>query len=99
MRDRGKNSRLQEETMKTLLGAVALATLTIGAVHAQSMNKMDNPKQQSPGTTGAMGNVNANGVATDPGGVQAQQGGSTNASPGTVGAAPGADTKSQKPKS
>ena len=84
--------------MKAIFTAVALAALTFSAAQAQSMNKGDSPKQQSPGTTGAMGNVNANGVATDPGGVQAQQGSSANASPGTVGAAPAADTNSQNPK-
>ncbi len=84
--------------MKAIFAAAALATLSLSVAHAQSMNKGDDPKQQSTGTTGAMGNVNANGVATDPGGVQAQSGGSTKSSPGTVGAAPGADTNSQIPK-
>ena len=80
-----------------LYAATALA-LSIGAAHAQSMNKQGDAKQTSPGTTGAMGNVNANGVATDPGGVQAQQGDASKSSPGTVGAAPSANTPSQKSK-
>ena len=84
--------------MKATIAIVALTVLTFGAAQAQSMNKQADPKQESPGTTGAMGNVNADGVATDPGGVQAQQGKSATASPGTVGAAPGADTNSQIPK-
>ena len=81
----------------TLCAATALA-LTLGVAHAQSMNKEGDAKQTSPGTTGAMGNVNANGVATDPGGVQAQQGDASKSSPGTVGAAPSADAQSQKAK-
>lgn len=73
-----------------IICAVAALTLSLGAAQAQSMNKSDNGgKENAPGTTGAMGNVNANGVATDPGGVKAQQGDATKASPGTVGAAPG----------
>jgi hypothetical protein len=83
--------------MKTLIFAVAALSLSMGAAQAQSMNKQDNSKQQSTGTTGAMGNANANGVATDPGGVAAQQGENAKASPGTVGAAPAGDTPSQKP--
>ena len=81
--------------MRSILIAAAAATLSLGAVHAQSMNKQSDPKQQSPGSTGAMQNAPANGVATDPQQVQAQQGDKSKASPGTVGAAPGADTKSQ----
>lgn len=81
--------------MKFVLIAAAAATLWFGPVHAQSMNKGGDPKQQSPGSTGAMQNAPANGVATDPQQVQAQQGDKSKASPGTVGAAPGADTKSQ----
>ncbi len=83
--------------MKSIFIAVAALTVCIGAAQAQSMNKHDNPKQQSPGSTGAMQNAPANGVATDPQQVQAQQGNSSKASPGTVGAAPAADTKSQQP--
>ena len=85
--------------MKKLVLAVAFASLTVGAAQAQSMNKDDGGgKGPAPGATGAMGNVNANGVATDPGGVKAQQGDTGRSSAGTVGAAPGADTKSQKPQ-
>ena len=83
--------------MKILLCAATAAVLLTGAAQAQSMNKMDDPKQTSPGTTGAMGNVSANGVATDPQGVRQQQGGTANASPGTVGAAPGTNAPA-KPK-
>ena len=81
--------------MKTLCYAMLVLGLTTGLVQAQSMNKKDDPKQTSSGTTGAMGNVNANGVATDPGGVAAQSG-NTKSSAGTVGAAPGAATKSSQ---
>lgn len=84
--------------MRSFAIALMLGTLTMSGAYAQSMNKQDDPKQNSPGATGAMQNSNANGVATDPGGVQAQQGDSAKASPGTVGAAPGADTNSQIPK-
>ena len=83
--------------MKTLAYAVLALGLTAGFAQAQSMNKQTDPKQSSPGTTGAMGNVNANGIATDPGGVAAQQGSASKAAPGTVGAAPGAATPSQNP--
>ena len=82
--------------MKKVL-ALAIFAAALAAAHAQSANKTADPKQSSPGATGAMGNVNANGVATDPGGVQAQSG-NTKSSPGTVGAAPAADTPSQNPK-
>lgn len=85
--------------MKSFAIALMLGSLTITGAYAQSMNKHDDPKQTSPGTTGAMQNSTANGIATDPGGVKAQQGDSAKASPGTVGAAPGADTNSQMPKS
>ncbi len=84
--------------MKTLCYAVLALGLTTGLAQAQSMNKQTDPKQSSPGTTGAMGNVTSDGVATDPSGVAAQQGGASKASPGTVGAAPGAATPSQMPK-
>ena len=83
--------------MKRAISILAALVLSIGVAHAQATNKMNDPKT-APGTTGAMGNVNANGIATDPGGVQQQSGGNTKASPGTVGAAPGADTPSQIPK-
>lgn len=83
--------------MKRVCYALAGFALMLGAAQAQSMNKMDDPKQTSPGTTGAMGNVSANGVATDPQGVRQQQGGTTKASPGTVGASPGT-TSSPQPK-
>ena len=76
---------------------LAVLGMSLAAAHAQSMNKTNDPKQSSPGATGAMNNSNANGVATDPQGVQAQSG-NTKASPGTVGAAPAADTPSQNPK-
>ena len=81
--------------MRNLMIVLGLC-LVAGAANAQSMNKTDNPKQQSPGATGAMQNTPA-GVATTPGEVKAQSG-NTKASPGTVGAAPGADTKSQTGK-
>ena len=83
--------------MKSIFAAAATLVLSISAVGAQSMNKENDPKQQSPGSTGAMQNAPANGVATDPQQVQAQQGSNSKASPGTVGAAPAADTKSQQP--
>lgn len=83
--------------MKMATCAVVAILLGASSAQAQSMNKTDNPKQQSPGSTGAMQNAPANGVATDPQQVQSQQGDKAKSSPGTVGAAPGADTKSQKP--
>ena len=83
--------------MKKLIFAAAALSLSVVAAQAQSMNKQNDAKQQSSGTTGAMGNANADGVATDPAGVAAQQGRSVEASPGTVGAAPAANTPSQKP--
>ena len=81
--------------MKSVYCAAVMLGLALSAANAQSMDKHDDPKQQSSGATGAMQNAPANGVATDPQQVQAQQGSSTKASPGTVGAAPAADTKSQ----
>lgn len=84
--------------MKSFLFAVAALSISLSAAQAQSMNKGGDAKQTSPGTTGAMGNSTNGGVATDPGGVKAQQGDSSKSSPGTVGASPGADTQSQKPK-
>ena len=75
--------------MKIFIYAATAAVLLASAAQAQSLNKTDDPKQSSPGATGAMGNVSANGVATDPQGVRQQQGGAANASPGTVGASPG----------
>jgi hypothetical protein len=84
--------------MRRVATILALLALTAGAAQAQSMNKEGDSKQTSPGETGAMGNATANGVATDPGAVKAQQGDSSKSSPGTVGAAPGADTPSQKPQ-
>lgn len=70
--------------------ALALTLSFCASAHAESMNKgQPGSKENAPGTTGAMGNVNANGVATDPGGVKAQQGDTSKAAPGTVGAAPG----------
>ena len=89
--------------MRFVLPAVFALTLPLGgAFAADSMNAQPNGSmtkdQKAPGTTGAMANSTANGVATDPQGVAEQQKGSAKASPGTVGAAPGADTPSQKPK-
>ena len=82
--------------MKRTMIVMSVLALSVSAAQAQSNDAMKKPN--APGTTGAMGNVNANGVATDPGGVATQQKGSAKASPGTVGAAPGGDTPSQKPK-
>lgn len=84
--------------MKVVMCAFVALCLSLGAAQAQSMNKEGDAKQTSPGTTGAMGNASNGGVATDPGGVQAQQGNAVKSSPGTVGAAPAADTPSQKAK-
>ena len=84
--------------MKAGLTAIVALALSLTAAQAQSMNKEGDSKQTSPGTTGAMENAPANGVATDPGQVKAQQGDSSKSSPGTVGAAPAADAPSQKPK-
>ena len=83
--------------MKTFCYAMLALGLATGFAQAQSMNKKDDPKQTSPGATGAMGNVNADGVATDPGGVAAQSGKNTKGSPGTVGAAPDGAVNSSQP--
>ena len=88
--------------MKIIVPAVIALMLPLGAALAEdSMNAQPNGSmtkdQKAPGTTGALSNSTANGVATDPQGVAEQQKGSAKASPGTVGAAPGADTPSQKP--
>lgn len=84
--------------MKVALAAVAALGLTMVAAHADdSQMKPMNSDKTSPGTTGAMKNSTAPGVATDPQQVKAQQGDAAKSSPGTVGAAPGADTKSQNP--
>ena len=88
--------------MKVVLPiAIALMLPLGGAFAADSMNAEPNGSmskdQKAPGTTGALANSTANGVATDPQGVAEQQKGTAKASPGTVGAAPGADTPSQKP--
>jgi hypothetical protein len=84
--------------MRRVLPILAVLALSAGAAQAQSVNKTDDPKQQSPGATGAMQNSTAPGVATDPNAVKAQQGDTSKSSPGTVGAAPGADAPSQKPQ-
>ena len=83
--------------MRPFLYALAAISISLSAAQAQSMNKEGDAKQTSPGTTGAMGNSSNGGVATDPGGVKAQQGDSSKSSPGTVGAAPGGDAPSHKP--
>ena len=88
--------------MRLVISAALALVLPLGtALAADSMNAQPNGSmtkdQKAPGTTGAMSNSTANGVATDPQGVAEQQKGSAKASPGTVGAAPGADTPSQKP--
>ena len=76
--------------MRIMTCATVALMLSLGAAQAESMNKDDGGgKGPAPGATGAMGNVNANGVATDPGGVKAQQGDTSKSAPGTVGAAPG----------
>ena len=86
--------------MRNAFIAAAMLALSLGAAQAQSLNATPNgspEKNNTPGSTGALSNANANGVATDPQGVAEQQKGSSKASPGTVGAAPGANTPSQKP--
>jgi hypothetical protein len=84
--------------MKAIIIGVAALGLSLSVAQAQEMNKSDNGNAKGPGTTGAMQNAPANGVATDPQQVQAQQGDSARASAGTVGAAPGGDTRSQNPQ-
>ena len=84
--------------------AVAALAVSVGFAQAESMNAQPNgssgSKEQSPGSTGALANVNKDGVATDPGGVaeQSKGNGATKSSAGTVGAAPGADVPSSSPK-
>lgn len=85
--------------MRKIIG-IALVALAPSLALAQSMNKDDGKdRAHTTGATGAMQNSTSNGVATDPGGVAAQQGDTAKSSAGTVGAAPGADTKSQNPSS
>jgi hypothetical protein len=85
--------------MKGFTYAAVILAVSIGAANAQSVNKTDGKANgNTPGTTGALGNVNANGVATDPGGVKAQQGRSVRATPGTVGAAPGTTSPADRSK-
>ena len=77
--------------MKVLICGIAALGLSLTVAHADdSMNKSDNGSAKGPGTTGAMQNAPATGIATAP-----QQG---RAAAGTVGAAPGADTRSQNPQ-
>ncbi len=87
--------------MNRAVVTIAALTMTLGAAQAQSLNAQPNGSGskdgKTVGATGAMGNANANGVATDPQGVAEQQKGTTKSSPGTVGAAPGGDVPSQKP--
>ena len=52
--------------MKRSILVLAALTLSLGAAQAQATDKMNDSKT-SAGTTGAMNNVNANGVATGPG--------------------------------
>ena len=82
--------------MRILTCAGAVLLLSMGVASAQSVNKTQDPKQSSPGATGALGNVNANGIATDPEGVKQQQGNAGKSAPGTVGAAPGANAPSNQ---
>jgi hypothetical protein len=89
--------KLGVSLMKTLGLSLVALLVSLGTVGAQPINKSDGGKKDSPGTTGALGNVNANGVATDPGGVKTQQGDVSKSAPGTVGAAPGT-TSTSNPK-
>ena len=77
--------------MSVRIFTLAMLLAGTGMAGAQSAST----KQSPPGPAGADSNVYNQGIARDPGEVQAQQGQSSKASPGTVGAAPGADTKSQ----
>lgn len=96
------------------LAAAALISMLSGAAIAQTtpstvdkpapsgQNATSDPKQSSPGATGAMQN-SAPSVATSPQEVQEQSKGAGDAgkgqmSPGTVGATPGADPAQPKPK-
>jgi hypothetical protein len=69
---------------------------------ASGKNPQTDPKQSSPGATGAMQNK-ASGTATSPQEVQEQSKGTGEAgkgmtSPGTVGATPGSDPAQPKPQ-
>lgn len=80
--------------MRVSIVSVAMLALTLGAAQAQSSMKPDDSTKTSPGTVGAMANAPADGVATDPAQVRAQQGKDDRSSPGTVGAAPGTNAPS-----
>ncbi|MDR4305031.1 hypothetical protein IHQ68_00110 [Chelatococcus sambhunathii] len=94
--------------------AIALSLLISGSAIAQTtpsttdapaaagQKPQSDPKQTSPGATGAMQNEAA-GVATSPQEVRKQQegtgpSGKNTTSPGTVGATPGDDPAQPKPK-
>ena len=99
--------------MKTLLISAALlgassiamaqnAPSTVDQPGVSGHSKTTDPKQSSPGATGAMNNA-ASGVATSPQDVQKQSNptgaaGKGTTSPGTVGASPGDDPAKPKPK-
>jgi hypothetical protein len=97
-----------------ILPAVALAALMGGGAIAQTTPSITDapgsagrtpetdPKQTSPGATGAMQNE-SRGLATSPQDVRKQQegvgpSGNKTTSPGTVGATPGDDPAQPKPK-
>jgi hypothetical protein len=99
--------------VRILAGAVAIALISGSAIAqttpstteppaASGMDPQADPKQSSPGATGAMQNKSS-GVATSPQEVQEQSKGTGEAakgstSPGTVGATPGNDPAQPKPK-
>jgi hypothetical protein len=86
-------------------GAIAQTTAPSSADKpgAAGQSPTTDPKQTSPGTTGAMNNA-VGGVATSPQDVREQQKGATPSgkgdtnSPGTVGATPGDDPAQPKQK-
>ena len=90
--------------MKRVAFTIAALVLGFGVAQAEPLNAEANgsgaKNGKTVGATGALGNVNANGVATDPQGVaeQSKGNGAVNSSAGTVGAAPGADVPSSSPK-
>lgn len=91
--------------LATVLGTAAMAQTTpstTDAPGAAGQKPQTDPKQSSPGATGAMQNESS-GVATSPQEVRKQQEGSgpsgkKTTSPGTVGATPGDDPAQPKPK-
>jgi hypothetical protein len=109
------SSQQPKEFIMRILAVAALVTLMSGGAFAQTapstadapapsgQNPTSDPKQSSPGATGAMEN-SAGSVATSPQEVREQSKGGAaetdkgKGSPKTIGATPGADAAQPQPK-